>query len=88
MLGTGVEGVVAVQRRLGWVAAGVVVGAVVGLIAAVNVVIFAGIDGGYEAGLGDVFSQQPITGVIVVLLWFGGPLAGALIANRATRAAG
>lgn len=69
---------------------GGIVGGIVGAIAAVNVVIYSGIDDGYEATLGEVFDQYPIVGVIAVGLILLGPAVGIAVARylrdrRATR---
>jgi len=63
----------------GWiidVIVGGIAGAVVGAIVAVNIVIYSGIDDGYEATLGDVFDQYPVVGVLAVAILLLGPLAG------------
>ena len=69
---------------------GGIFGGIVGAIAAVNVVIYSGIDDGYEATLGEVFDQYPIVGVIAVGLILLGPAVGIAVARylrdrRATR---
>lgn len=60
---------------------GGIVGGVVGAVAAVNLVIFSGIERGYEANLVEVFQQSPVVGVIVVALLLGGPVLGVLFAR-------
>ena len=80
-------------RTRGWIidiVAGGIVGGIAGAIAAVNVVIYSGIDGGYEATLGEVFDQYPVVAVIAVGLILLGPAAGIALARflrgrRATR---
>lgn len=50
----------------GWVIdvlIGVLAGGAIGLIAAVNIVIFAGPDDGYQSSVSDVFEQTPATGM-------------------------
>ena len=69
---------------------GGIFGGIVGAIAAVNVVIYSGIDDGYEATLGEVFDQYPVVGVIAVGLILLGPAVGIAVARylrdrRATR---
>ena len=69
----------------GWlwdIVVGGVAGGVAGAIMAMNVVIFSGIEGGYEAGLGDVFRQNVVVGVATVLLWISGPVTGVIVARR------
>ncbi len=68
----------------GWIidiVVGGIVGAIVGAIVAVNVVIYSGIDDGYEATLGDVFDQYPIVGVVAVVVLLLGPLVGIGVAR-------
>lgn len=64
------------------VALGSVVGALIGGIVAVNVVIFSGIDDGYQASIGDVFSDNPIIGVLTVAILVAGPFAGIVMMRR------
>ena len=61
---------------------GAVVGAVVGLIAAVNVMIYSGVEDGYQAGLARLFEHNAVAGVAAVALLVAGPVAGVLIARR------
>lgn len=69
----------------------VVVGGVAGLIlgglVAVNLVIYSGVERGYEANLGEVFDRSVILGSIVVLVLVAGPVGG-VVAARARRARG
>jgi len=68
----------------GWtidIVVGGIVGSIIGAIVAVNVVIYSGIDDGYEATLGDVFDQYPVVGVIAVAILLLGPLAGIGVAR-------
>lgn len=44
-----------------------------------------GIDDGYEAGLGDIFDQDPVVGVVVILLFATGPIVGMLVARTLRR---
>jgi len=61
---------------------GVLVGGIIGSIVAVNVVIFAGIEGGYEAGIGDVFSENAVVGIVTVGVLIAGPVVGVVLARR------
>lgn len=61
---------------------GVVVGFVVGAIVAVNVVIYSGIDRGYEASPSDVFSQNPVAGILALAALIAGPVTGVYLARR------
>jgi len=67
------------------VVVGGLVGGVVGAIVAVNLVIFAGIDGGYEASLPEVFEQSPLTGFGAVLVLVAGPVLGVIVARSMRR---
>lgn len=69
------------RRALIRMAVGVVVGTVVGAIVAVNVIIFSGIDEGYQASIGDVFAESPLFGIVAVVALVGGPIGGLLIAR-------
>lgn len=64
---------------------GGLVGLVVGAIVAVNVVIYSGIADGYEAGLGDIFDENLVVGIVVVLLFITGPIIGMLVARTLRR---
>ncbi len=63
----------------GWIIdifVGGITAGIIGAIVAVNVVIYSGIDDGYEATLGELFDQNPIVGVISVAILLLGPLVG------------
>ncbi len=64
---------------------GVVLGGLVGAVIAVNVVIFSGIEGGYEASLAEVFRVNVLVGFIVVALLAAGPVVGVIGARRMRR---
>jgi hypothetical protein len=64
------------------VVVGALVGLVAGAIASINVVIFAGIEDGYEASVGEVFEQNALVGVIAALVLVAGPIAGIIVALR------
>lgn len=70
------------------VVVGGLIGGVVGGIAAVNLVIYAGVEGGYEAGIADVFQHNAALGVATVAILLLGPVAGAFIARRRRRRRG
>jgi len=61
---------------------GGVLGAITGAIVAVNVVIFAGIEEGYEASIPDVFRQNTIVGVATVGILLTGPIVGVVVRRR------
>ncbi len=61
---------------------GGIAGLVVGAIAAVNVAIAFGTDRGYEASIGELFTENPLVGVVVVAVLVAGPIAGAIVALR------
>ncbi len=62
--------------------AGGVVGAIVGAIVAVNVVIYAGPDTGYQSSIGDVFEHDVFVGFLTVTVLLAGPVTGVVIARR------
>lgn len=71
------------RRRLAIrVVSGALVGLVVGAIASVNVVIFGGIEDGYEASIPEVFDESTLVGLIAVVVLVAGPVIGAIIALR------
>lgn len=61
---------------------GGVIGAVAGAIVAVNFVITVGIERGYEASLPEIFRENPVVGVVTVLILLAGPIAGVVVALR------
>jgi hypothetical protein len=61
---------------------GGLLGGLVGGVVAVNLVIFSGMDRGYESSLVDVFRQNPVVGVITVAVLIAGPIAGVVVARR------
>ena len=73
------------QRRIGRLLLGAVVGFVTGAIVAVNLVITAGIDRGYESSLADVFEENTVIGVLTVAILISGPIVGVIVANRRPR---
>jgi hypothetical protein len=66
-------------------AVGGLVGGLVGAVAAVNLVIYTGIDQGYEASLVEVFEYSLIAGIVVVLVLLAGPVVGVVTARRLRR---
>jgi hypothetical protein len=74
--------------RKGWltdVLIGGISGGLVGAVAAVNVVIYAGIERGYEATIPEVFRESALVGSVVVAILLAGPLVGVWIARRRRR---
>jgi hypothetical protein len=61
---------------------GAIAGAVVGALLAVNLVIYSGIERGYEATPAEVFEQRPVVGVVAAALIVVCPLAGMFVAVR------
>ena len=61
---------------------GALVGLVLGAIVSLNVVIFSGIDDGYEASIPDVFDENAFVGVIAIVVLIAGPVIGVIIALR------
>lgn len=71
------------QRRGVWrMMIGAIVGAAVGLIIAVNVVIFSGVEDGYEAAPADVFEQRPFAAAIAIVAFVLAIGAGITISRR------
>jgi hypothetical protein len=62
--------------------AGGLIGGAIGWVVAVNLIIYSGVERGYEAGIGDVFNHSVILGVVVVALWVAGPVVGVALARR------
>ena len=61
---------------------GGILGGIAGAIVAVNVVIFSGIEEGYEANIPDVFRQNALVGVVVVAILIAGPIVGVVTRRR------
>lgn len=64
------------------VVVGGIIGAIVGAVIAVNVVIYAGPDEGYESSLSDVFDHNAVVGTAALAVLVAGPIAGVVIARR------
>jgi hypothetical protein len=64
---------------------GGVIGVIAGAVAAVNLVIYVGIEDGYEATIVEVFAQSPVVGVVTVGVLLAGPIVGVLLARRIRR---
>ena len=78
-------------KRLGWgvdLAVGGFCGLIAGAVVAVNLVIFLGVEGGYEASLGDVFAHSLLIGILVVAVLGAGPVAGVSYARWRRRLRG
>lgn len=70
--------------RSGWgvdLAVGGLCGLIAGAVLSVNLVIFLGVEGGYEASLGDVFARSIFIGIVVVAVLVAGPLGGVAYAR-------
>lgn len=61
---------------------GGLIGGIVGAIAAVNFVIFSGMERGYESTIPEIFTQSVPAGVVTVALLAAGPLVGVLLRRR------
>ena len=66
-------------------AAAAFIGALVGGLVAVNIVIFSGAERGYESSLSDVFEHSTIVGILAIVALAAGPVAGVLVFLRAQR---
>ena len=76
------------QGRKGWLTdllIGGISGGLIGAVVAVNVVIYSGIERGYEATIPEVFRESVFLGSFVVAILVAGPLAGVWIARRLRR---
>jgi hypothetical protein len=64
------------------VLAGGLFGGLVGAVVAINFVLIIGVDQGYEASLGEVFSHSVIAGIVTLGILLAGPIVGFLVARR------
>lgn len=64
---------------------GGLVGGLVALIGAWNLMIYLGVEDGYEASLGEAFQHSPIVGTVVAAVLVAGPVTGISIARRQRR---
>lgn len=69
------------RQRLADLLVGGLVGGLIGAIVAVNVVIYSGIEQGYQASLPEVFRYNLAIGVVVVVILIAGPVLGAVAAR-------
>lgn len=72
----------------GWlpdVVVGGLTGGIVGTVAAINFVIYTGIQQGYEASLVEVFQHSLIAGIVTVMILVAGPVLGVVTARRLRR---
>jgi len=72
----------------GWlvdVVAGGLIGGIVGLVAAWNLMIYLGVEAGYEASVGEAFGHSLLAGILVTAALVGGPVAGIWVARRQRR---
>lgn len=72
----------------GWlidIVVGSLVGGLVGLVAAWNLAIFTGVEGGYEASVRNAFEHSLVSGILVTGALLGGPLVGVWLARRQRR---
>lgn len=60
-------------------------GLVIAWIVAVNLVIYLGVEGGYQAGPGDVFEHSWILGIVVVAVLLAGPVLAITYMRRQRR---
>lgn len=61
---------------------GGIAGGVVGAVVAVNIVIYSGMERGYETSLPEVLQQNVLVGLVVVGVLGIGPVVGVWIARR------
>jgi uncharacterized membrane protein len=76
------------EAKGGWLrdlSIGVVAGGIVGAIAAVNFVIFSGMERGYESTIAEIFRQSVVAGIVTVGLLLAGPIVGVWLMRRRRR---
>jgi hypothetical protein len=79
------------DTRHGWgswivdIAFGTLAGGIVGAILAVNVVIYPGIDDGYEASVRQVFDEKPAVGVLAATVLVASPSIAVTALRRARK---
>jgi hypothetical protein len=61
---------------------GVLLGGISGAIAAVNIVIFSGMERGYESTIPEIFRQNVLVGIMTVVTLAAGPLVGVWLMRR------
>lgn len=61
---------------------GALVGTVIGGIVALNLIIFAGTDRGYEAGIGELLAERPLVAAIALAILVISPFVGIVVAKR------
>ena len=69
-------------RRVAETVIGAILGLVVGAIIAINLIITAGVERGYEASLIEVFEENALIAVAAVAIPVAGPVAGVIVARR------
>jgi hypothetical protein len=70
------------KARLTDTVVGAILGLAVGAIIAVNVVITAGVDRGYQASFSEIFEESIFLGVVTVAILAAGPVVGVIAARR------
>ena len=76
------------RTRITDLVVGAILGLAVGAIIAVNVVITAGVDRGYQATIPEIFDESIILGVITVAILAAGPVVGVIVARRIRKRTG
>lgn len=74
-----------IRKRVTDIVVGAILGFAVGAIIAVNVVITAGVDRGYEASIPEIFEENTLLGVVTVAILAAGPIIGVIITRRLRR---
>ena len=72
-------------RRVADTVIGAILGLVAGAIIAINLIITAGVERGYEASLSEVFEENALVAVAAVAILVVGPVVGVIIARRIRR---
>ena len=72
-------------RRVAETVIGAILGLAVGAIIAINLIITAGVERGYEASLSEVFEKNALVAVAAVAILVAGPVVGVIVARRIRR---
>lgn len=68
--------------RLSDLLVGGIAGGIVGAVVSVNLVIFSGVDDGYQASPGAVLGHNPAVGLLALVVMIGAPVMGVILARR------
>jgi hypothetical protein len=75
------------RQRITDVVVGAIAGGALGFVVALNLVILIGVEGGYEAGVTDIFDHSVLAGIVYLAVLVASPVMGVvLISGRRKRA--